>query len=297
MSVKREHVQSAIVGGAIAVALIGGTFAAKQLLESGAAVRTAGDKYGLLQAKAAANPPPRIVPFLGPFAHNVKGVQECGPAVRLMEGALRRTKPPVRKAAPRNCLGEATKKQLQVFQKRHGIRTTGIYGSRTHRALAPRYTRAQRRDLIYIARIQLLRKQRAAVLVAAGHARVVGGRLPYCQSSIRSYFPAWPRIPPCTDCSGYATWIEYQAGVGPRVGYFGPGSPVGWTGTLARQGHAVGTRGPLRVGDLIFYGGGYPYGHVAVYIGHGLVTSHGSVSVKTLPFNYRPVSAVRRLIY
>jgi cell wall-associated NlpC family hydrolase len=283
--------------GAVVLALAGGAVAGREIFSSNAASTTASERYGVLQAQARAKPKPHVVPYLGPFARIRKYGKVCGPEVRLMEGALRNTTPPVRKTKAQTCIGDATVKQLRAFQKRHGLPPSGIYGLRTHRALAHAYTAEQRSDLLYIAHLIVVRKERAAVLIVAGHVRLVGSRMGYTQSGSRANFGHWPDVPQNTDCSGFATWVMWQAGVGFRVGYFGPGSPVGWTGTLGRQGKHVSIRQGLAVGDLVLYGGGFPYGHVAVYIGHGLVISHGSPGIKVLPLNYRPVSEVRRMIF
>jgi hypothetical protein len=288
------HVQSAILGGAVMIALIGGGYAAKELLVSGAATTTASDQAGVLQARARAQSGAATTPYFGPFALHKRDGKQCGPAVRLMEGALRNTKPVIRKEVARNCIGPATEKQIKTFQRRHNIRPTGIYGLKTHRALSSHYSREARNDLHYIARIQYVRKVRSTILVVTSHLRLVGGCCQrYTQSGQRGDFPSWPSIPSGTDCSGEVTWIAWQSGFGAALGYYGRGSPVGWTGTLAHQGRAVANNGPLQIGDLVLYGR-FPFGHVAMYIGHGNVISHGSTGVKILPYNYRAVGQVRR---
>lgn len=278
---------------AFLIAVFGGSYAAKQLIQSGAAVHrlTASQKFGLKQAQTHRHFGAREVPFLGPFK---KG--QCGPQVRLMEGALRRVHVRVVKAAP--CFGKATRLQLIKFQKKVHYKPSGIYNLATHRALvkAHGYSAQARNDLIFYQAKLVKDHIKQTVLIVTSHAFIVAGgsSWPYCQSASRSYFPAWPRLPPCTDCSGFATWVAYQSGYGAAVGYLGPGSPVGWTGTLGHQGIPVNANGPLQIGDFIFYGGGYPWGHVAVYIGHGRVISHGGPGMKNLPYNYRAVGQVRR---
>lgn len=284
---------------AVATALVGGQYAAHDLLSSSASkVTTAADRNGRLQALVHTGPARLTdVPFLGPFHEG-----QCGPAIRLMEGALRKTRPPIRTTKPSSCFGAATKRQVREFQRRHKIPRTGVYGPRTHRALAGAraYSDEARRDLIYIRHARYVVEVRHTVLIVTSHALLVGARIPYSQSPSRSYFPPWPAIPPATDCSGFVTWALYQAGVGPSVGYLGGGSPVGWTGTLVYQGSLVPRNKALQVGDLIFYPSsrapGRPYGHVAIYIGHGRVASHGGVGIKNLPYNYRAIGEVRRYI-
>lgn len=288
---KLHRAQGAGVGLLVAAAIVGGGYSAKQLTSSSAGSKSASEQAGALQAKARAAPRKGVVPFLGPFR-----LGDCGPSVRLLEGALRRVG--VRKTAPQACFGPATRRQVKHYQVVLHYRPTGVYNLVTHLAVVKHhgYNQEARRDLLYIAHLRYVARVHAAVLVATGHAHLVGGRLPYSQSGSRQYFPPWPRIPPATDCSGYVTWVLWQAGIGPAVAYFGPGSPVGWTGTLDQQGVFVPRNRPLQVGDLIFYGGGRPWGHVAIYVGHGRVSSHGSVGVKDLPYNYRAVGEVRRYV-
>jgi hypothetical protein len=243
-----------------------------------------------------------FVPFLGPFAlHPAKGQHQCGPAVRLMEGALKRKG--VRHTPPRNCVGPATKLQIKAFQTRIHYKPTGVYNSATHAAMVKSngYTNEARQDLLYLAHKLVITRQRANAGAAAFHLlRVGGSTLAYCQSGSRAIFPAWPRVPPCTDCSGSVIWELWQAGAGDHVGYFGPGSPVGWTGTLAYQGRAVRPNEALQVGDVVLYPSssarGPPWGHTALYVGHGQVVSHGGTGVKLLPLHYRTVGQVRRMI-
>lgn len=286
-------------------AVIGGVVAGRNLFAPSAAIRataTLADRNGTLQARYHTGPPKGhpVVVFLGPFSiRKHKGWHQCGPAVRLMEGALKRKR--IRHTPPRNCVGPATVKQIRIFQRHSKIPPSGIYGLRTHLALvkANGYTAQGRRDLVYLAHKIYVGKVRRNILVITSHARLVGGNtLAYSQSGSRSYFPSWPRLPPATDCSGFVTWVFWQAGIGASVGYFGPGSSVGWTGTLGNQGILVRTNQPLAIGDLVLYpsssAGGYPWGHVEVYIGHGLTEGHGSVGIHVHVYNYRPVGQVRR---
>ena len=290
--------QLALVLIAAGTAIGGGVIAGRNLFAPSAAVRTvraqtASEKYGVLQAQARAHPAKSVVPFLGPFAHGKKGIRQCGKDVRLMEGALLRTTPPVRTAKAQLCFGLATERQIKVFQKRHHIPPSGIYGPRTHQALSHTYSVTQRNDLVYLAGARVVIKERAAASIILGHAYLVGQNMAYSQSN-RGYFPAWPAVQSSGDCSSFATWVMYQTGVGARVGYYGPGSTIGWTGSLRYQGQNVPLGAKLQIGDLLFY---YGFGHVAVYAGHGLVEGHGTPGVHLNPFNFSHVDAVRRMIY
>jgi hypothetical protein len=300
--------QIALLVVVILIAIVGGVVVGRELLGSQAAVKTLAQSNGTfdagrLQAQTHTGPPkgaPRVI-FLGPFGHNVKGMTQCAPAVRLMEGALR--KKGFRKLPAANCVGLATRRQIIAFQKSIHYKPTGVYNLATHQALAKAggYTAEARRALNYTAHLIYVAKIQHNVLTVTSHARLVGGdTLAYSQRYPgRQYFPPWPRLPPATDCSGFVTWVLYQSGVGASVGYFGPGSSVGWTGTLGRQGVVVQANKPLHIGDIVLYGsrstGSYPWGHVEVYIGHGQTEGHGSVGVHVHAYNYRPVGQVRRL--
>lgn len=283
--VQKRDLTAASIAAALVLAVGGGSLAVKNLVFSGAATTAALQNPALQAVKAP-------VPFLGPFAYHKKGVQECGPAVRLMEGALRNTKPPIRKGPAANCVGPATVKQIKTFQLRHSIPSSGIYGSVTHAALASHYTKAQVGDLKFLAdqRIRKLRYQTIGIVTA--HAKLFEHRMIYCNNGslascgLRGVWPAWPDVPHHTDCSGYVSWVFFQAGL-PNPN----GSGVGTTKTLIYHGSPIPHNGPLHVGDLVFYGANT---HVAIYIGHGLVSSHGQNFISIHPYNYRSIYAIRR---
>lgn len=279
----RHRAQGAGVGLLVAAAIVGGGYSAKRLTEGSAATA-----FELRQGPVNAR-----VPFLGPFAQDKPHVRECGPAVRLMEGALRHTTPPIRKTPPARCVGTATTRQIKRFQARHGIPQSGIYGTRTHAALAHAYTAQQRIDLQFLAGQRVAALRRSTILVITSHAYALRGQMGYCNHgslsscSLRGVWPPWPGVPRFTDCSGYSQWVLTQAGV-PNINGFG----VGNTGSLVRRGVPVPTNGPLMVGDLVFYS--FNNSHVAVYIGHGLVSSHGRPGIDIHPYGYRPIYAIRR---
>lgn len=285
---KKGRLQGAAAAAAILIALVGGSVAAKQLLESGAAT-TASSRKGLPAIVQAVKSP---VPFLGPYAKDKKGYAECGPGVKLMEGALQRTKPPIRRAKPANCIGNATVKQIKTLQARHHLPQTGIYGLRTHRALAPSYGPGQRAALVKLATARRDALRRSTILVVTSHAKTFERQMIYCDHgslascSHRGDWPPWPGVPHHTDCSGYVSWVLFQAaGLNPN------GTGVGTTKTLIYHGIPIGRNGPLKVGDLIFYGANT---HVAIYIGHGLVSSHGRNFIDIHPYGYRPIYGIRR---
>lgn len=291
-----ERLKAATAGGAIVVALFGGSYAAKELLVSGAATTASSQSGAAAQLRAAASS--SSAAYLGPFSRNPKKGKVCGPEVRLMEGALRRTAPPVRKTKAANCIGVATERQLKKFQTRHHIPPSGIYGLRTHKALSHAYTKEMRADLAYVAAKRLLALRIATIGIVTAHAKQLEGRMVYCEAgSLRNCgrrysWPAWPDVPRHTDCSGYVAWVYYQSGLAdPNGGHF----TGGFTGTLVVHGTPVSPNGPLQVGDLIFNGpSASNTTHVSIYIGHGLSSGHGKFGIQIHPWNYRVVVAIRR---
>lgn len=282
--VQKRDLTAASIAAALVIAVGGGSLAVKQLVFSGAATTSA------LNAEVQNAKAP--VPFLGPFAYHQKGVAECGKAVRLMEGALRNTHPVIRKAPAQNCVGVATKKQLIVFQRRHHIPPSGIYGLRTHKALSPAYSTAQIGDLRFLADQKIRKLHYQTIGIITAHAKTFEARMIYCDAGSlahcgsRGVWPAYPDVPRHTDCSGYVSWVYFQAGL-PNPN----GSGVGTTHTLIYHGAPIPHNGPLHVGDLIFYGSN---SHVAIYIGHGLVSSHGQNFINIHPYDYRSIYAIRR---
>lgn len=287
MKFTRQHAQGAIAALVVIVALVGGSLAAHELFGAGAAITASStSRVSLAQRNAEAR-----VPFLGPYAQHVKGDAECGPGVKLMEQALRTAK--ARKSAAASCVGRATTLELIAFQKKHKIPPSGIYGSRTHVALARYYSKPQIVALAALANKRLAALQRVEVGIVTSHAKVFESRMQYCDAGslahcgLRAAWPPWPDVPRNTDCSGYVQWVYFQSGIPDPNG-----SGVGNTTSLYRRGTLVHPGAKLLVGDLVFYGANNS--HVAIYIGHGLVSSHGEPGIKIEPYNYRLIYGIRR---
>lgn len=93
------------------------------------------------------------------------------------------------------------------------------------------------------------------------------------------------------DCSSTATWLLWNAlhvrfGLGDIVN--GEHWRAGYTGTIAGHGKPVRVDANIQVGDLVLYGPGPSYSHVAVALGGGQVFSHGSEGGPyKLPIAYR----------
>ncbi|MEA2190701.1 MAG: NlpC/P60 family [Solirubrobacteraceae bacterium] len=101
------------------------------------------------------------------------------------------------------------------------------------------------------------------------------------------------------DCSSFATWCLWNG-----LDHFGVGDVVngqqfqaGYTGTMTSHGQRVSQSEALR-GDLCFYADSHRrISHVAIYIGGGMVISHGSEpGPNKLRMNYRPIVQIRRYI-
>jgi len=84
------------------------------------------------------------------------------------------------------------------------------------------------------------------------------------------------------DCSSFATGCFKMAGLPDPNGM---GYRAGYTGTLCQHGKAVAS---AQAGDLVFYGSGPPWTHVAVAVSSNRVVSHGSEGGPFLvPLGYR----------
>lgn len=94
------------------------------------------------------------------------------------------------------------------------------------------------------------------------------------------------------DCSSTTTWLLWNAlhvTYRLRDDVNGTHWTSGYTGTQLRHGKPVIHEANLKIGDLVFYGHGWPGQHVALYLGGGQVFSHGSeAGPYKLPVHYRP---------
>lgn len=195
-------------------------------------------------------------------------------------------------------MGVFAVRHLKAFQKKSNLSVTGVYNAGTHQRLAkhfddyafylytgakpgPKETPEERKRRLIVAAALLGHAKRAAI-----HYTQTARRMQGVREKIRP-----PAVPSYEDCSSFATWLYWTAGANDPngLGYNG----MGYTGTLCRQGRAVPLAG-AKPGDLVFYGSGPPWGHVAIYVGGGKVVSHGSEGGPYLiPVNYRPVGQVR----
>ena len=118
---------------------------------------------------------------------------------------------------------------------------------------------------------------------------------------IRRNRKAWRgEFPRFQDCSSFATWCLWNGldHFGIRDVVNGQSWQAGFTGTMTSHGQRV-TRNRLLRGDLLFYANAQRViNHVTIYIGGGMVISHGSEpGPRKLNMDYRPVVEIRRYIY
>jgi hypothetical protein len=173
---------------------------------------------------------------------------------------------------------------VKAFQKHHGLRADGQVGPKTYDALRPHippygcWLLGHYHIPLGNVRDRIVKE----ALFLASHSPSIH----YTQGSLR-----WsginggikpPNYPHYADCSSLATYCYWVAGAPDPNGL---NFRAGYTGTMAAHGRRVDAPRP---GDLVLYGRGPTYEHVAVYIGGGRVISHGSESGPlNLPVHYR----------
>ncbi len=102
------------------------------------------------------------------------------------------------------------------------------------------------------------------------------------------------------DCSSFATWCLWNG-----LDHFhikdvvnGASFTQGWTGSMTSFGERV-SRAEILRGDCVFYlkAGTREINHVAIYVGGGMVISHGSEpGPNKLAVDYRTIAQIRRYI-
>lgn len=119
-------------------------------------------------------------------------------------------------------------------------------------------------------------------------------------TGIRNDLKAWQgEFPHNADCSSYVTWALWNGldHYGVRDVVNGLHWTAGYTGTMLTHGAHITASRMIR-GDAVIYGRSWPGLHTAIYMGGGMVISHGSErGPLLLPTFYRSdVLAIRRYI-
>lgn len=218
------------------------------------------------------------------------------------------------KVIARGYFGSNTRDAIKDVQRKAHLAPTGNIGRRVWLVLDNYYLNAKEKSAI----THLVLEQRAReaaesalraresmigrMITAAVYTIDHESSIHYTMGSLRMVgvtrkirLPDYPRY---ADCSSGVTWLYWQAGApDPNArGYDGEG----FTGTLAAHGSPV-SPSAIVPGDLVFYGAGPTYTHVALAIkGQGQdarVWSHGSESGPSYRVaNYRTITGVRRYL-
>lgn len=174
---------------------------------------------------------------------------------------------------------------LKRFQHAHGLRADGVYGPKTHAKLMHYFDHYGASLMVKVSHKLKANNSHLSGKIGVVHAAMIGYnyryKIHYTQSSSRMMIvrhrikdlASWMRRKGYLyeDCSSFATGCYYIAGLLDPNGLNFNGQ--GYTGTLAAHGRRVSSPQP---GDLVLYGWGFPYHHVAIYVGGGRVVSHGS---------------------
>lgn len=210
-----------------------------------------------------------------------------GPDCRAVKRALIRAKcydPPPRGKKLNNQYGRFAVNGVKAFQKKHRLPADGIYGPRTHKKLMIYFDSYGAWLMGHAPAPELGGPRRQQVVTEAIWYYNRRNLIHYAQTRPIPIYRGH-RLPQTIDCSGFATMCYKHAGASDPNGLGFSGA--GYTGTLAVHGRSV-SLAAARPGDLVFYGRGYPYSHVAIYVGHNRVISHGSEGGPYLvPIDYR----------
>ena len=193
--------------------------------------------------------------------------------------------------------GDRMQTAVRRFQQKNELTVDGIYGILTHRKLMQHFDSY---GAYLMGRVPTQTSPavnpRALIVAEATWSYNNRGAIHYAQIRPMPSLNMGHRLPQTDDCSGSCTAWFRRASVamgggggipdpnGPQFNYNG----YGYTGSLSVRGQLVSTN-QARPGDLVFYGGGgWPYHHVALYVGFGRCISHGSESGPSLvPLDYR----------
>jgi hypothetical protein len=209
-----------------------------------------------------------------PFGRELR-LGNAGPDCRAVKRALARAGfGPKLLGGLTGVFGKYAVANLRRFQTASKLDADGVYGEATHAKLTPHF------DSLSLKLYTSYDSTRHKVVEAARYFASIEPRVHYTQGPSRMQIVR-ERLRPrlllkkhvYEDCSSFVTGCYWIAGAKDPNGRGFDGA--GWTGTLAPHGHPVSTR-EAKPGDLAFYGRSAPWHHVALYIGSGLVISHGS---------------------
>lgn len=162
-------------------------------------------------------------------------------------------------------------RNVKELQRRNHLKADGQYGEKTHKKLL-RFFDAWGAHLMQSYHPQS--PVRAQIVAAAMFAYHNCGPN-YSQDAFLRCEGYYKRIKPpnewrYADCSGFALWCLWNAGV------TNCGPYDGWTGTMKDHGHAV-SREAAKPGDMAFYGAAPDFHHVAVIVSVNphMVVTHG----------------------
>jgi len=219
----------------------------------------------------------------------------AGPDVLAVQRALKVAKVAPEEYEKMRVYGLRTAKAVERFQTANGLKADGEYGKATHAKMLPFFDawgatlmrRAKKNE------VEDGSGLRPKIAEAAWRAYRVRDQVHYFQERPMEwiYWTDHLKVPTRQDCSEFATWAYWAAGAPDPNGFSFSGN--GYTGTLCVRGQRI-ALSQARPGDLVFYGGGAPWGHVAIYVGGGNVLSHGSeTGPHYVAAGYRPVGDVR----
>jgi peptidoglycan hydrolase-like protein with peptidoglycan-binding domain len=232
----------------------------------------------------------RVVPFVRPLKFGMRGNDVVALKRALVHAKVRKPQRATR------LFGATLRRDVRKFQQRSGLHVDGVYGRSTHAKLAPHYDNYGVWLLLHTTKPPDPRTAaRQNVLVAAYLAYNNRYAIHYTQGPLRmmgvTQHLKLPKFPTWADCSAFATWCYYAAGLPDpnHLGYNGQG----FTGTLAPHGRSVAVPSPA---DLEFYGHG-DYDHVIVCVSASRGISHGSEDGPRLVLlNYRQDRTTRSFI-
>jgi len=192
-----------------------------------------------------------------------------------------------------NTFGYYLEGSLKRFQKDRKLAVTGILDQKTFDALWPDYDPRARRFVQAVAKDRRDAEEEAAdsnkevnIRQSIVNAAYVGYRnryaVHYTQDPRRwsgiNLNKRPPRFPDYADCSSFVTWAYWLMFASGDDFINGAGWSAGYTGTQIARGRLI-PRRSAQLGDLVFYGRSFwNIGHVAMYVGNGMVIGHGNES-------------------